>query len=157
MRRLVSWLIFGFLGAIVVAAGVATLVRERDDSAPQPDRSTRTQVSVPRCRPAQLALSIEMRSDRPVIVLRQVSGPPCDVGRLSISTTVRDQGGEPVLVQDFRGAFTGEISSAVDFVSGFVYTPRCSQKGPLVATVTAGPLTARHMVPFRRCITAELG
>ena len=71
-----------------------------------------------------------MRSDRPAIVLRHVSGPRCDVGRLQIATKVRDQRGKPVLVQDFRGAFTGEISPTVDFISGFVYTPLCSQKGP---------------------------
>jgi hypothetical protein len=103
--------------------------------------------------PAQLALSVEMRSDRPVIVLRQVSGPTCDVGTLQITTRVRDQRGEAVLVQDFRSAFTGEISHAVDFISGFVYTPLCNQRGPLVATVTAGEITASQTLPVRNCLS----
>src|SRR5215211_2946480 len=128
MRRLATWLIVGFLGAVVVAATIATLVRGDSDSAARGGASPSRPV-VPRCRPAQLALSVEMRSDRPVIVLRQVSGPTCDVGTLQITTRVRDQRGEAVLVQDFRSAFTGEISHAVDFISGFVYTPLCTKEG----------------------------
>jgi hypothetical protein len=152
MRRLATWLIVGFLGAVVVAATIATLVRGDSDSAARGGASPSRPV-VPRCRPAQLALSVEMRSDRPVIVLRQVSGPTCDVGTLQITTRVRDQRGEAVLVQDFRSAFTGEISHAVDFISGFVYTPLCNQRGPLVATVTAGEITASQTLPVRNCLS----
>jgi hypothetical protein len=150
MRRLATWLIVGFLGAVVVAATIATLVR--DDSNARGGTSPSRPV-VPRCRPAQLTLSIEMRTDRPVIVLRHVSGPPCDVGTLQITTRVRDRRGEAVLVQDFRSAFTGEISPAVDFISGFVYTPLCNQRGPLVATVTAGEITASQTLPVRNCLS----
>jgi hypothetical protein len=152
MRRLATWLIVGFLGAVVVAGTFATLVRDDSDSAAGGGTSPSRPV-VPRCRPAQLALSVEMRSERPVIVLRQVSGPTCDVGTLQITTKVRDRRGEAVLVQDFRSAFTGEISPAVDFISGFVYTPRCNQKGPLVATVTAGEITASQTLPVRNCLS----
>jgi hypothetical protein len=152
MRRLVTWLIVGFLGAVVVAATTATLVRDDSDSAARGDTSP-SRPGVARCRPAQLSLSVETRSDRPVIVLRQVSGPPCDVGTLQITTKVRDQRGEAVLVQDFRSAFTGEISPAVDFISGFVYTPLCNQRGPLVATVTAGKFTASQTLPVRNCLS----
>jgi hypothetical protein len=153
MRRLATWLIVGFLGAVVVAATIATLVRDDSNSLVRGGTSPSRPV-VPRCRPAQLALSIEMRSDRPAIVLRHVSGPPCDVGTLQITTRVRDQRGETVLVQDFRSAFTGEISPAVDFISGFVYTPLCNQEGPLVATVTAGDITASEtLLPVRNCLS----
>jgi hypothetical protein len=88
MRRLVTLLIVGFLAAVVVAATIATLVRDDSNSAARGGTSSSRPV-VPRCRPAQLALSIEMRSDRPAIVLRRVSGPRCDVGRLQIATKVR--------------------------------------------------------------------
>jgi hypothetical protein len=157
MRRLATWLIVGFLGVVVVAATIATLVRDDDGNPAARDTSPATRVSVPRCRTAQLALSIEMRNASPAVVLRQVSGQPCDVGTLAIATSVRDQEGEPVLAQDFRGAFTGEISADVQFISGFVYTPLCNQKEPLVATVRAGDLTASHTLPIRRCLRPDTG
>lgn len=158
MRRLATLLIVGFLGAVVVAATIATLVRNDDgNSAVRSDASPSTLVIVPRCRAAQLALSIEMRHDLPKIVLRHVSGPSCDVGTLRIATRVRDQRGERVLAQDFRGAFTGDISPDVQFISGFVYTPMCNQKEPLVATVRAGDLTASHTLPIRRCLRPNAG
>jgi hypothetical protein len=150
MRRLATWLIVGFLGAVVVAATIATLAGDDGNSAARGDASRPV---APHCRRAQLALSIEMRSDRPVIVLRHVSGPPCDVGTLPITTRVRDRQGEAVLVQDFRSAFTGEIAPAVDFISGFVYTPLCNQKGPLVATVTVGEITASRTLLVRNCLS----
>jgi hypothetical protein len=158
MRRLATWFIVGFLGAVVVAATIAALVRNGDGN-PAERRiiSPSARLAAPTCRAAQLALSIEMRHDSPTVILRQVSGPSCDVGTLRISSRVRDQRGQPVLAQDLRSAFTGEISRDVDFIGGFVYTPLCKQKAPLVATVTTGPLTARHTVPFPGCIKADSG
>jgi hypothetical protein len=156
MRRLATWLVVGFLGAVVIAATIAALARDGDgNSAALGDTSASTLVVAPPCRAAQLALSIEMRSGRPVVVLRHVSGPSCDVGTLRIVTTVRDRRGERVLAQDTRGAFSGEISSDVEFIGGFVYTPFCNQKGPLLASVTVGDLTASRTVPLRRCLEPD--
>jgi hypothetical protein len=45
----------------------------------------------------------------------------------------------------------------VDFIGGFVYTPLCNQKGPLVATVTAGDLTASLTLPVRHCLKPDTG
>jgi hypothetical protein len=158
MRRLATWLIVGFLGAVVIAATVAALVKDDDgNSAMRTDGSSSAPVVPPPCRAVQLALSIEMRHGAPAVVLRHVSGPSCDVGTLRIVTRVRDQRGEPVLVQDLRSAFTGEISPDVDFIGGFVYTPLCSQKGPLLATVKAGDLTASETLPLRHCLKPETG
>jgi hypothetical protein len=142
------------LAVVVLRKGVPDLVRDDGNSAARKDTSPSGPV-VPRCRAAQLALSIEMRHGSPTVVLRHVSGPSCDVGTLDIATRVRDQRAEPVLVQDFRGAFTGEISPAVDLISGFVYTPLCNQRGPLVATVTAGDLTASLTFPVRHCLKPD--
>ena len=96
MQRLATWRIVGFLGAVVVAATIATLLRDDSNSAAR--------------------------------------------GGTSLSRPV-------------RSAFTGEISPAVDFISGFVYTPLCNQRGPLVATVTAGEITAGQTLPVRNCLS----
>jgi len=156
MRRLATLLIVGFLGAVVIAATIAALVRDGDrNSAKLRDTSPPAPVVAPPCRVAQLALSIEMRHRSPTVILRHVSGPSCDVGTLRITTKVRDRRGEPVAAQDLRGAFAGEISPDVEFIGGFVYTPLCTQKGPLVATVTAGDLTASQIIPVRHCLKSD--
>jgi hypothetical protein len=156
MRRLPIWLIVGFLGAVVIAATIAALVRDGDgNSAARRTISHSAPLVAPRCRAAQLALSIEMRHGSPTVILRHVNGPSCDVGTLRISSKVRDQRGQTVLAQDLRSAFTGEISRDVHFIGGFVYTPLCNQEGPLVATVTVGNLKASRTVPFRRCLRPE--
>jgi hypothetical protein len=156
MQRLATWLIVGFLGAVVAVAAIAALARDGDgNSEVARDTSPSTPMLVPRCRAAQLRLSIEMRHGSPAVVLRHVSGPACDVGTLRIATRVRDQRGEPVLVQDLRSAFTGEISPDVDFIGGFVYTPLCDQTEPLLATVRAGDLTASQTLPLRHCLKPD--
>jgi hypothetical protein len=50
-----------------------------------------------------------------------------------------------------RDAFTGEISPGVDFITGIIYEAWCDQKGPLVATIRAGDLSATRTLQIQRC------
>jgi hypothetical protein len=156
MRRLATWLVVGLLGALGAAAAITAVVTDNNGSSAVPmDTHRSTTVSLPGCRHGQLGLSIEMASGSPALVLRHVSGPACDVGKLEIRTAIRDQRGERVPVHDTRSAFAGEISLGVGFIDTFAYLPRCDQKGPLVATATAGELGATHTLPVRLCLDLD--
>jgi hypothetical protein len=143
MRRLATWLIVTCVGALGLAAGITALVTDDDGKPAVPAMvSTPATVPLPGCRDEQLALAVEMPGGSPVVVLRHIAGPPCDVGALNLATTIRDQRGERSPIQAVQDAFTGEISPGLEFVSGIVYLAWCDQKGPLVATIRAGELSA---------------
>jgi hypothetical protein len=158
MRRLATWLVVGLLGALGLAAAITALVETGNGDAALSTEQRSTTVSLPGCREGQLALSIEeIPGDSLAVVLRHVSGRRCDVGRLPIATTIRDQRGELVPHQGNRAVFTGELSLGVPSIDSLVYLPRCDQRGPLVATAQAGDLTASGSLPVRLCLDPDAG
>jgi hypothetical protein len=136
-----------------VAATVTALVEKSDSKPAVPgERSSTPAVPVPRCRAGQLALTTEVLGGSPVVVLRHVNGPSCDVGTLRFVTTIRDQRGERTPIgAAAQDAFTGEMSPGVEFIPGIIFLAWCDQKGPLVATIRAGELTATRRLPIRGC------
>jgi hypothetical protein len=153
MRPLATWLIVGFVAALGLAATVTALVEKGDDkSAVSEQHSPPATVPPPRCRDGQLALTTEILGGSPFVVLRHVSGPSCDVGTLKVVTTIRDQRGERLPIGAARDAFTGEISPGAEFLSGFIYLAWCDQKGPLVAKITAGDLSATRTLGIHGCL-----
>jgi hypothetical protein len=152
MRRVATWLSVAFVGALGLAATITALVADDDGKSAVPARGSRvTTVPVPRCRDGQLALATEMLGGSPFVVLRHVSGPTCDLGRLTVVTTIRDQRGERAPIGDSRDVFTGEISAGVEFTAGLLYKAYCDQKGPLVASITAGDLAVTRTLAIHGC------
>ena len=98
-----------------------------------------------------MALTSEIVGGDPSAVLRHVSGPPCDLGRLSLSVSVKDKRGERTPVQSIQDAFTGEISPGLEMIAGFVYLAWCDQKPPLVAEIRAGDLLTTRRVGIQGC------
>jgi hypothetical protein len=152
MQRLATWVIVGLVVALGVTATVTALVEKSDSkSAVSAERSSTPTVPLPRCRAAQLALTTEVLGGSPVVVLRHVSGPSCDVGTLRVVTTIRDQRGERTPIGAAQGGFAGEISPGVDFITGILYQAWCDQKGPLVATIRVGELSATRRLAIHGC------
>jgi hypothetical protein len=152
MRRVATWLAVAFVGALGLAATITALVRDDDGKSAIPARgSTATTVPVPRCADGQLALTTEMLGGSPFVVLRHISGPTCDIGRLIVGTTIRDQRGERAPIGASRNVFTGEISAGVEFTAGLLYAAYCDQKGPLVASIRAGSLAVARTLAIQSC------
>jgi hypothetical protein len=155
MRRAAS------VAVIVVVAGLAlaALVVELWPSGENPEAGSRldslSSRPSPRCRSSQLRLALDTLGGSPVVVVRHVSGPSCDVGELPVSVRIRDQRGGLVPVQSVRERFTGEVGSNVELIGALVYLASCGQRGPLTATVTGGGLTAHGRLPIRGCIRTQ--
>jgi hypothetical protein len=153
MQRLATWVIVGLVVALGVAATLTALVEKSDNKAAvSAERSSTPTVPLPRCRADQLALTTEVLGGSPVVVLRHLSGPSCDVGTLRVLTSIRDQRGERAPLGAARDPFTGEISPGVDFITAIIYQAWCDQKGPLVATIRAGELSATRRLAIHGCL-----
>jgi hypothetical protein len=135
-----------------LAATVTALVEKGDGKSAVSKHSPPATVPPPHCRVGQLALTTEILGGSPFVVLRNVSGSSCDVGRLKVVTTIRDQRGERLPIGAARDVFTGELSPGLEFLSGFIYLAWCDQKGPLVAKITAGDLSATRMLGIQGCL-----
>jgi hypothetical protein len=135
------------------AATVTALVGKGDDDQPSglEQRSSPPTNPLPRCRAGQLALATDILGGDPFVVLRHVSGPSCDVGRMTVSITVRDQRGERAPVQSTRDAFTGEISPGLEILERIIYLAWCDQKPPLLAEIRAGDLTTTRRLGIQGC------
>lgn len=157
MRRLATWLAVGFVAALGVAAAVVALVDSGDRVSAVPRAAPTDSTDPAACRPDQLELSMPDIGGDPSVVLRLARAPACDVGVMRISLSIRDRREKPVLVQQTRDAFSGMIAPGIEFIGGLTYLPRCDQKGPLLATVRAGRLTARRSLPVRGCLDPETG
>lgn len=152
MRRVLTWAVVGFVMALALAAVLTAALRRSDDASTGPDTAAAaTTLALARCREGQLALTSEIVGGDASVVLRHVSGPPCDLGRLTLSVTVRDRRGERTPPQSTTVGFSGEISPDLDIIAPFVYLAWCDQKPPLVAEIRAGDLVTTRRVGIQAC------
>jgi hypothetical protein len=155
MRRAASLAVIAAVAGIALAALAVELWPSGEIQEAGSRPVTQSDRRLPPCRSSQLRVAVEMLGGAPVVVLRHVSGPSCNVGRLHVSVRIRDQLGELVPVQDTRETFAGEIGSNVDLIGRLVYLAACSQQGPLRATLTVGTLIAVGTLPIRGCIATQ--
>lgn len=162
MRRLLTVVLVGAIGSLVVAAtavelwpsGNAPVGADRGRlagaPAPIPSGSSSQATALPRCKRDQLALSFEVLGGDQVVALRHVRGKLCDRAGLLLALTVTDREGNreqlPLAPEGGVLNLSGDFSPGFEEVEGFNYMPRCGQRGPFVATARAGGYSARRTI-----------
>jgi hypothetical protein len=106
----------------------------------------------PLCDREQLELVIDVLDGMPAAVLRHVKGKPCRVEDWVVSVEIKARRGSgPGNLLGPEGDLAGKYYPGVETVVAFRYSPSCSDRGPFIATATAGPFTASRRIPVLLC------
>lgn len=166
MRRSLTLVVVGVVGAIAILAGIDALrdpspsphdsvARAQSPTAPTrteaPTAPTRTDAEpIEACAKRQLALWAGSLGSGPVLELSNVSGVPCRTPRLRIRVRFFDERGvnQIAATAGIQEAFAPTIlSSGIDLVVGFNVIDRCGGGKPKTYVVEAGPYVTGARVP----------
>jgi hypothetical protein len=152
MRGVVTWLALAFLGILTGVAIYDTLPLDAEPRAGGPSEPVprAAEEPFPLCDREQLDLVIDVIEGTPAAVLRHVKGKPCRVDRWVVSVEIEARRGSGNLLGP-EGDLAGNYYPGVETVVAFRYSPSCSDRGPFVATATAGPFKASRRIPVLLC------